>query len=51
MDALIVKNREKIKQMAQQRGILNVHLFGSMSRNMTLPPSQPSPCIGEGAGA
>jgi len=33
MDNLIQKNREKIKQLARQRGISNVRLFGSMCRD------------------
>ncbi len=33
MDLLIERNREKIKQLARQRGIINVRLFGSMCRD------------------
>lgn len=33
MDSLIQRNREKIKQLAHQRGIINVRLFGSMCRD------------------
>lgn len=33
MNLLIEKNRKNIQQIARQRGICNVRLFGSMSRN------------------
>lgn len=33
MNRLIEQNRQTIQRLAQQRGVCNVRLFGSMSRN------------------
>ena len=39
MDSIIHNHRQEILDIAHQRGVMNVRVFGSMSRNDTGPDS------------